>query len=54
MWDHMKLDENINRELFITINEVEWKIKDVFRDLSLRIIKDDIQNAEELMRLLIA
>jgi len=52
MWDHMKLDENINRELFITINEVEWKIKDIFRDLSLRIIKEDIQNADELYQVI--
>jgi HD-GYP domain-containing protein (c-di-GMP phosphodiesterase class II) len=52
MWDHMKLDHEINRELFITINEVEWKIKDVFRDLSLRIMKQDIQNTDELFNVL--
>lgn len=52
MWDHMKLDGNVNRELFITINEVEWKIKDVFRDLSLRIIKNDIQDTDDLFNII--
>lgn len=50
MWDHMKLEEDINRELYITINEVDWKIKDVFRDLSLRITQDGIKNPDELIK----
>jgi hypothetical protein len=52
MWEQIKLDEDINQELFITINEVEWKMKDVFRDISLRMLQEDIENSDELVRII--
>jgi len=52
MWEQIKLDEEVNHELFITINEVEWKLKDVFRDVSLRVIKDDIENSDEILKII--
>jgi len=52
MWEQIKLDEEVNHELFITINEVEWKLKDVFRDVSLRVMKDDVENSEEILRVI--
>ena len=48
MWDNLKLDDEINRELFITINEVEWKMKDIYRDISIRIIKENLEISDEL------
>nr|WP_294839454.1 HD domain-containing phosphohydrolase [uncultured Methylotenera sp.] len=52
MWDQIKLDEEVNHELFITINEVEWKLKDVFRDVSLRIIRDGIESGDEILKII--
>ncbi len=52
LWEQIKLDKEINHELFITINEVEWKMKDVIRDMSLRIVKDDIQVSDALLEIL--
>lgn len=52
MWEQIKLDEEVNHELFITINEVEWKLKDVFRDVSLRIIRDGIENGDEILKII--
>jgi HD-GYP domain-containing protein (c-di-GMP phosphodiesterase class II) len=52
MWDQMKLDGHINLELFSTINEVEWKIKDVFRDLSLRILQSEVQDTSALFEVI--
>lgn len=52
MWEQIKLDEEVNHELFITINEVEWKLKDVFRDVSLRVIRDDVENSEEILKII--
>lgn len=48
MWDNLKLDDEINRELYITINEVEWKMKDIYRDISIRIIKENLEISDEL------
>jgi len=52
MWEQIKLDEEVNHELFITINEVEWKLKDIFRDVSLRVIKDNIENSNEILKII--
>lgn len=52
MWEQIKFDEEVNHELFITINEVEWKLKDVFRDVSLRIIRDGIENSDEILKII--
>lgn len=49
LWEQIKLDKEINSELFITINEVEWKMKDVIRDMSLRIVKSDIRISDDLL-----
>jgi len=52
LWEQIKLDKEINQELFITISEVEWKMKDVLRDISLRIVKDDIRVSDELLAII--
>lgn len=52
MWEQIKLDGDMNNELFITINELEWKIKDVIRDMSLWVIKEDLQNSDELLHII--
>lgn len=48
LWDDLKEDAEFNRELYITINEVQWKMKDVYRDISIRLIKEDLQISDEL------
>ena len=49
IWDSIKLDEEINRELYVTTNEVEWKMKDLYRDLSIRIFKDGLEIPDDLL-----
>lgn len=48
IWDSIKLDEDINRELYVTTNEVEWKMKDLYRDISIRIFRDGLQISDDL------
>ena len=52
LWEQIKLDKEINHELFVTISEVEWKMKDVLRDISLRIVKNDIRVSDELLAII--
>jgi HD-GYP domain-containing protein (c-di-GMP phosphodiesterase class II) len=52
MLEQIRLDDDMNNELFITINELEWKVKDVFRDISLWVIKQDLQNSDELLNII--
>lgn len=52
VWEQIKLDAEINHELFITINEVEWKMNDVLRDISLRVLKQDVQVSDELLNII--
>lgn len=49
IWDSIKLDEDINRELYVTTNEVEWKMKDLYRDISIRIFRDRLEISDDLL-----
>lgn len=49
IWDSIKLDEEINRELYVTTNEVEWKMKDLYRDISIRIFRDGLEISDDLL-----
>lgn len=49
IWDSIKLDEDINRELYVTTNEVEWKMKDLYRDISIRIFRDGLEISDDLL-----